>query len=114
MDHISVRDGVSELKILCCDNRLLIAIVDQNRYIRRDDTARGTSSEIFRPESLRTIGADSIPAAEQIGSDGDSGTTSAAIKTLTSVLPADGLVTVYAKVDAVVARADGTNFRLVN
>jgi hypothetical protein len=75
---------------------------------------RGTSSEIFRPESLRTIGTDSIPAAEQIGGGGDAGITSAAIKTLPSVLPADGLVTVYAKVDAVVARANGTNFRLVN
>src|SRR5437870_10682244 len=75
---------------------------------------RGTSSEISRPESLRTIGADSIPAAEQIGGGGDAGTTSAAIKTLPNVLPADGLVTVYAKVDAVVAPAVGTNFRLVN
>src|SRR6266705_5356714 len=39
MDHISVRDGVSELKILSCDNGLLIAVVNQNRYIRGDDTA---------------------------------------------------------------------------
>ena len=39
MDHISIRDGVSELKILSCDNGLLIAIVNQNRYIRGDDTA---------------------------------------------------------------------------
>jgi hypothetical protein len=75
---------------------------------------RGTSSEIFRPESLRTIGADSIPAAKQVGGGGDAGTTSAAIKTLPGVLRAAGLVTVYTKVDAVVARADGTNFRLVN
>jgi hypothetical protein len=74
---------------------------------------RGTSSEIFRPESLRTIGADSIPRAEQVGG-GDAGTTSAAIKTLPGVVCAAGSVTVYAKVDAVVAWADGTNFRLVN
>jgi hypothetical protein len=75
---------------------------------------RGTSSEIFRPESLRTIGADSIPAAEHIGSGGVAGTTSAAIKTFPNVVRAAGLVTVYAKVDAVVTRVDGTNFRLVN
>jgi hypothetical protein len=75
---------------------------------------RGTSSDILRPESLRTTGTDSIPAPVQVGGGGDAGTTSAAIKTLPSVLPAAGLVTVYAKVDAVVALADGTNFRLVN
>src|SRR5260370_17938129 len=75
---------------------------------------RGTSREIFRPESLRTIGTDSIPAAEQVGGGGDAGITSAAIKTLPGVLRAAGLVTVYVKIDAVVVRADGTNFRLVN
>jgi hypothetical protein len=36
---------------------------------------RGTSREIFQPESLRTIGADSIPSAEQVGSGGDPGIT---------------------------------------
>jgi len=75
---------------------------------------RGTSSDIFRPESLGIIGTDSIPAAMQVGGSGDAGTTSAAIKTLPSVLPAAGLVTVYPKVDAVVALADGANVRLVN
>ena len=75
---------------------------------------RGTSSEISRRESLRTIGTGSIAGAEQLGGRGDAGTTSAAIKTLPGALPAAGLVTVYAKVDAVVAPADGTNFRLVN
>jgi hypothetical protein len=39
MDYIGIRDGVSELKILSHDNGLLVAIVNQNRYIRRDDTA---------------------------------------------------------------------------
>jgi hypothetical protein len=75
---------------------------------------RGTSSEISRRESLRRIGASSIPAAEQRGGRGDALGTSAAIKTLPGVLPAAGLVTVYAKVDAVVSLADGTNFRLVS
>ena len=75
---------------------------------------RGTSSEIGRPVSLRMIGADSIPAAEHAGGDGDAGTTSAAINTLPGVLRAAGLVTVYTKSDAVVTLVDGTNVRLAN
>ena len=75
---------------------------------------RGTSSEIFRPESLLTMGAASIPAAEHVGNGGGVGTTSAAIKTLPGVLRAAGLMTVYAKIDAVVIPADGTNFKPVN
>src|SRR5215472_18589562 len=39
MDHINVRDGVPELKILSCDDGLLVAIVNQNRYVRGHDTA---------------------------------------------------------------------------
>ena len=114
MDHISVGDGVSELKILSCDNGLLIAVVNQNRYIRGDDTAPWNEERNLPTRVIAEIGADSIPAAEQVGGGGDAGTTSAAIRTLPTVLRAAGSVTEYAKVDAVVARADGTNFRLVS
>ena len=114
MDHISVWDGVSELKILSCDDGLRIAIVNQNRYIRGDDTAPRNEQRNLPAESLLTMGADSIPAAEHVGNGGGVGTTSAAIKTLPGVLRAAGLMTVYAKIDAVVIPADGTNFKPVN
>src|SRR5215813_12181209 len=109
MDHISVGDGVSELKILSCDNGLLIAIVNQNRYIRGDDTA-ARNEQRYLPAGVIGDHWNRFHS----GGGGDTGTTSAAIKTLPRVLPAAGLVTVYPKVDAVVALADGANFRLVN